>query len=43
MAANRMQLQGAVAEDPQSAPKDIEGLIRGFIKALVAEESEGGT
>ncbi|MCC7442421.1 MAG: hypothetical protein IT285_12365 [Bdellovibrionales bacterium] len=40
MAANRMRLQGAVSEDPAAANKDVEALVRGFIRALAAEYGE---
>lgn len=37
MSANQNQLQGKVSEKPEEKTKDVEGLLRGFIRALTEE------
>ena len=38
MAADTTQLQGEIIEDPEKQEMDVENLLAGFIRALIAEQ-----
>jgi hypothetical protein len=40
MSADGKRLQGEVAEKPQLSSGDVERLIQGFLRALLAEQGE---